>query len=126
MDTLPEVRCDVTVERIRAYAQLTQDFNPLHLDAAFAAGTPMGTVIAHGTMSINLIWQSLATAFGSQALQGAELDVQFVKPVRVNDSLCAGGQRTDGTPGVYVVWVRGAQGDDRIVGSVTLAALAML
>ena len=51
----------ITPTAIEAYAHLTQDFNPIHLDPEFAARTPMGSVIAHGTMSIGLMWQLIIT-----------------------------------------------------------------
>ncbi len=49
---------------IRRYAELTGDFNPIHVDPEFAATTPFGGVIAHGTMSLNLIWQAAAASLG--------------------------------------------------------------
>src|SRR5262245_28728661 len=120
MTDLPETSLAVSAELIRDYAELTQDFNPLHLDAAFAAATPMGGVIAPGTMSIHLLWRSVAAAFGAGALAHSTLDIRFVKPVRVGDTLRAGGRvREDGA---YDVWVRGADGDDRIVGQLRLDA----
>jgi 3-hydroxybutyryl-CoA dehydratase len=119
MQELPSSTLLVSADVIRAYAELTQDFNPLHLDPQFAAATPMGGVIAHGTLSINLVCQSLLQAFGPSALEGADFDLRFVKPVRIGESLVAGGTRDDDTPR-FTVWVRGPDGDDRIVGSVQL------
>jgi len=108
----------VDAETIRAYAELTDDFNPIHLDPAFAAATPMGGVIAHGTMSLCLLWQALFRSFGDRAFDGLDLDIRFVKPVRVGETLCAGGApSTDaGADGCYDVWVRGDDGSDRVVG----------
>lgn len=121
MQQLPTSTLVVTAEAIRQYAELTQDFNPLHLDAAFAAATPMGSVIAHGTMSINLILQSLAKAFGAASVANVDLDIRFVKPVRVSETLTAGGQREEGGDARrYTVWVRGPEGDDRLVGVASL------
>lgn len=112
----------VTAPVIAAYAELTQDFNPIHLDAAFAATTAMGGVIAHGTMSIGLIWQALHRSVAPEAFVDADLDIRFVKPVRLAETLVAGGARRAGEPGVYDVWVReAADGSDRLVGRMTLA-----
>jgi acyl dehydratase len=107
---------------IRAYAELTDDFNPIHLDPVFAAGTPMGGVIAHGTLSICLLWQSLFRSFGAGAFAALDLDIRFVKPVRIGETLTAGGQARPDEPGCYVVWVRGVDGADRVGGTVRLAA----
>lgn len=105
---------------IRAYGELTDDFNPIHIDPEFAAKTPMGGCIAHGTMSICLLWQSLFRTFGSQAPQRLELDVRFVKPVRVGETIEAGGELLAGEPAHYAIWVRGDDGVDRVTGTASL------
>jgi 3-hydroxybutyryl-CoA dehydratase len=107
---------------IRAYAELTQDFNPIHLDPAFAAATPMRGVIAHGTMSICLLWKALFRSFGAGAFHELELDIRFVRPVRVGETLTAGGRQSADDPRSYEVWVRAEDGEDRLAGSVRLAA----
>jgi 3-hydroxybutyryl-CoA dehydratase len=121
-DTLVPARMTVSAAAIAAYADLTQDFNPIHVDATFAATTAMGGVIAHGTMSIGLIWQSLQRSAGAEAFVDADLDIRFVKPVRLAETLVASGARRAHEPGVYDVWVRAVADDsDRLVGSLTLA-----
>jgi acyl dehydratase len=124
MQTLPESSLLITHEVIRAYAELTQDFNPLHLDAEFAAGTAMGGVIAHGTLSINLVWQSITAALGDRALEQAELDIRFVKPVRAGERLVASGTRDDADPNRFAVRVLGPDGTERLVGEVLLSGSA--
>ena len=105
---------------VRAYGELTNDFNPIHLDPDFAAKTPMGGCIAHGTMSLCLLWQSLFRTFAEHVSQRIELDVRFVKPVRVGEIIHAGGKLQPGEPGCYTVWVRGDDGADRIAGTARL------
>ncbi len=107
----------VAAESILAYGELTNDFNPLHVDAEFAARTPMGRQIAHGTMSLCLIFQCIQRNFGGQALADVELDVRFVKPVFIGDTVIAGGEASRERPGQWNVWVRGADGVDRIAGT---------
>lgn len=112
----------VTVSVIEAYAHLTQDFNPIHLDATFASQTPMGGVIAHGTLSIGLIWRALAQSLSADDLLKVRLDVRFVKPVRLQDALIGSGRQQAGNPQVYDVWVKGqADGVERIVGTASLS-----
>jgi 3-hydroxybutyryl-CoA dehydratase len=122
MDSLEPVTLQVDRDAILAYAEITGDFNPVHVDEAFAAGTAMGGIIAHGTLSLNLIWQSLAASFGAKALEGAALDIRFAKPVRIGDTVQAGGQRSDAEPRLYEVWVRNQDGIKVIEGSVRLKA----
>lgn len=115
-DALCEARLTVTAATIRAYAELTSDFNPIHLDAAFAATTPMGQPIAHGTMSLCLMWQCIGKSFRDDGLGDMQLDVRFVRPVYIGDELTAGGEPDRETPGQWKVWVRAQDGSDRIVG----------
>lgn len=120
MQDLPTSTLRVTAEVITTYAELTQDFNPLHLDPAFAATTPMKAVIAHGTLSINLIWQSVAAAFGETALECADLRIRFLRPVGIGETLVAGGSRSSESADRYDVWVRGSDDGDRLAGTVTI------
>lgn len=112
----------VDMESVRAYAELTDDYNPIHLDPAFAATTPMGGVIAHGTMSVCLLWQAIFRNFTPEELSAAELDVRFVKPVRLGETLEAGGQRNAEDPALYSVWVRADDGVERLAGTLRTAA----
>ena len=107
----------VTEAAIRAYAELTDDFNPIHLDAEFAAKTPMGRPIAHGTLSLCLLWQWVGLNFPAQTLGALHLDVRFVKPVYIGDQLSASGEPDVSTPGQWKVWVRAQDGADRVVGT---------
>jgi 3-hydroxybutyryl-CoA dehydratase len=122
LDTLTPVALKVDRQVILAYAQITGDFNPIHVDPEFAASTPLGGVIAHGTLSLNLIWQSLAASFGSEAMRGAAIDIRFTKPVRAGDTVEAGGRRSADAPGRFDVWVRNQDGVDVIEGTAVLSA----
>lgn len=105
---------------ILRYAEITGDFNPIHVDPEFAAKTPMGGPIAHGTLSLNLVWQSVAATFGAGALPGAALDIRFARPVREGERVEAGGRAQEGAPGAYDVWVRNAKDENVIEGSLVL------
>ncbi len=80
---------EVTEDRVRAFAELTGDFNPLHFDAAFAAGTRFGRLIAQGGITTGLLHAVVAmdlpgpgTVFLSQAWK-------FTAPVYVGDAITA-------------------------------------
>jgi acyl dehydratase len=108
---LTERRMQVDRAAIRRYADITQDYNPLHLDPEFAARTPMGGIIAHGTLSLSVLWQSVAATFGPERMVDVVMDIRFVRPVRENDWVVAGGTRATHA-NEYEVWVR-AEGGDR-------------
>lgn len=120
--TLQPVRLSVDMPAILAYAEITGDFNPLHVDPVFAAGTPMGGVIAHGTMSLNLVWQAISRTFGPELAARSAIDVRFARPVRVGDVVEAGGTESAERPGEFEVWVRNQEGVAVIEGSATLPA----
>jgi acyl dehydratase len=45
---------EITQERIDAFAQATEDFQWIHVDAERAAETPFGGTIAHGLLTLSL------------------------------------------------------------------------
>lgn len=107
----------VTEAAIHAYAELTDDFNPIHLDAQFAATTPMGRQIAHGTMSLCLLWQWVGLNFPARTLGELHLDARFVKPVHIGDRLVASGDPDPDVPGQWRIRVRAQDGADRVIGT---------
>lgn len=118
------VRVSRIIDRpaIRLYGEVTDDFNPIHVDPEFAASTPMRGIIAHGMLSLNLIWQSLRGTYGPAAAEDAQLEVRFVRPVRENDTVSAVGRIKDGEAGVYDVVVENQNGEPVITGTLTLGA----
>ena len=112
------VTFDVDQDKINLYADITDDYNPLHVDPEFAATTRMGGVIAHGTMSLALIWQMLRLNFGAERCGEAEINVRFVRPVRVGDHLVATG--TIKPDGLAEVWIANQNGEKVIEGTATL------
>jgi 3-hydroxybutyryl-CoA dehydratase len=115
--TLVAVAVTVDMPAILAYAEITGDFNPLHVDPAFAATTAMGQPIAHGTLSMNLIWQSLAATVGNDRAARSSIDIRFARPVFAGDRVEAGGHVNDDDPERYTVWVRRQDGTNVIEGS---------
>lgn len=71
-------------DEVAGYAELAQDFNPIHLDPKFAAGTPFGRPIVHGTRTLAELWPHLER-LGDGPLAGASVAFRFVKPVFVGD-----------------------------------------
>lgn len=118
--TLNPVRLTATPQVIAAYGELTNDANPIHIDPDFARGTPMGRCIAHGTLSIALLWQALFRTVRLEAGECVELDVCFIRPVFVGETIEAGGNLQDSDSRCYTVWIRGSDGLERVVGTARL------
>lgn len=111
---LTPVRLKVTRDLIREYATISDDFNPIHVDPDYAAASPMRGIIAHGTLSLNMIWHAIERTFGKDGAGCVITDVRFRAPVRENDTLDAGGDVLES--GRVNVWVRNQNGDNVIEG----------
>jgi acyl dehydratase len=87
----------ITERDLLLTAEITGDHDPLHVDAAYAATTPYGRRIAHGTLVLGLL-SACASAIAQRAIaNGAEGTpaslgydrVRFLKPVFIGDRLTA-------------------------------------
>ena len=77
---------EINQERINAFADITEDWQYIHIDPERAAATPFGTTIAHGFLTLSML-----SALGQNALpqlEGAVMGVnygfdkvRFVSPV---------------------------------------------
>lgn len=68
---------------IDAWAELSGDRNPLHVDPEYAAGTPFGGTIAHGHLSLAWMSEAAVSWWGPEWLRGGKLmGVRFTSPVR--------------------------------------------
>lgn len=90
--SLPEVRKVIRQENINLYAKASRDFNPIHLDEAFAKKTPLGGTVAHGMLILAYVSQMMAVAFGLDWLASGRLNVRFKAPARPGDTLTVSGK----------------------------------
>jgi len=88
---LPSLSKSLTQDKIDAYARASGDFNPIHVDAAFAAATPFGGTIAHGMLLMAYLSEMLTAAFGRAWLSGGRLKVRFKGVARPGDTLTVRG-----------------------------------
>ena len=77
----------VTDELIRAFAELSGDFNPIHLDEEFAASTRFGQRIAHGMLSGAFISAVLGFEFRERKIVYLQQKMRFVAPVFIGDTV---------------------------------------
>jgi|SRR5947209_4035019 len=79
----------ITDDDIRAFADLTGDHNPVHLDDDYAARTRFGRRIAHGMLSASLISALLANKLPGRGTVYLSQTLQFVAPVYPGDTVTA-------------------------------------
>ena len=91
-DRLPKVEKGVTQEDIERYARASGDFNPIHTDADFAAGSQFGTRIAHGMMVAAAISEMMTSAFGDAWLNTGRMKIRFRSPVYPGDRITTVGR----------------------------------
>jgi acyl dehydratase len=68
-------------------ARLIGDYNPLHVDEAFAARSRFGGRILHGVITSALIGAELGMVFHGTAVAYLEHHARFLAPVRIGDEL---------------------------------------
>ena len=125
-DTLPTVEKSVTQERIRAYAEASGDFNPIHIDQEFAATSRFGGIIAHGMMVAASISEMMSMAFHETWAENGRLKLRFRAPVRMGDSVTASGsvkrvrESSEGREIVCAVRVERQTGEAAITGDATV------
>jgi 3-hydroxybutyryl-CoA dehydratase len=93
-DALPALTKTVTQDQISAYADAARDWNPIHVDAAFATTTQFGTRIAHGMLGLGFISQMMSTAFPETWAPGGSLKVRFKAPVFPGETVNTYGEIT--------------------------------
>lgn len=79
----------VSDDDIKAFADLTGDHNPVHLDDEFAAKSRFGRRIAHGMLSASLISALLANKLPGEGTVYLSQTLQFIAPVYPGDTVTA-------------------------------------
>ena len=88
MTDFPTVSEPVTQESIDAYAEISGDFNPLHVDPAAAAASEFGGIIAHGPIALHAFLRAATEWLGTDALPaGSEVKVTYRAPTRPGDEV---------------------------------------
>jgi 3-hydroxybutyryl-CoA dehydratase len=79
----------ITDADIRAFAELSGDRNPIHLDDEYAATTRFGRRIAHGMLAASLISTVLGTELPGTGTVYLSQNSRFVAPVYPGDTVTA-------------------------------------
>lgn len=90
--TLPQITKHVTQEQVSAYAHASGDFNPIHLDAAFAKSTQFGSRIAHGMLILAFVSEMMSTEFPDSWPSSGTLKVRFRAPVYPGETVTTFGE----------------------------------
>lgn len=79
----------VTDELVRKFADVSGDYNPIHLDEEFAKNTRFGRRIAHGMLSGAFISAVLGYEFKERKVVYLSQTLKFTAPVFIGDTVKA-------------------------------------
>ena len=106
----------VTEADISAFAGLSGDFNPVHMNEEFALGTMFKGRIAHGMLSAGFISTVLGTKLPGPGCVYVSQSLKFKAPVRIGDTVTAKVEVEAKTPEKrYVTFRTTCSVKDRIV-----------
>ncbi len=79
----------LTAEHVRTFAEMTGDYNPLHFDEDFAAGTPFGKLVVQGGLTTGLLHALVAMDMPGPGTVFLSQDWKFTAPVFIDDTITA-------------------------------------
>lgn len=84
-----EITRVVDEEAIQRFAEVSGDFNPLHMDEAYASRTPFRGRIAHGALVASYISCVLGNHLPGPGAIFAGMNMRFERPVRIGETVKA-------------------------------------
>lgn len=79
----------LTDRHVKDYADLTGDYNPLHFDEEFAAGTTFGRLVVQGGLTTGLLHALVAMDMPGAGTVFLNQNWQFTAPVFIGDTITA-------------------------------------
>ena len=79
----------VTEQDVIDFARVSGDHNPLHMDEEYAKTTQFKGRIAHGALTASYVSAILGNDLPGPGAVFMELNLQFVRPVRIGDTVTA-------------------------------------
>src|SRR5476649_1967514 len=77
----------VTAQDVEAFARVSGDDNPVHLDEAYAASTRFKKRIAHGMLTASYISALLGSRFPGRGTIYLKQELAFLRPVYLGDTI---------------------------------------
>jgi acyl dehydratase len=79
----------LTAAHVATFAQLTGDYNPLHFDEPFAAGTKFGRLVVQGGLTTGLLHALVAMDMPGPGTVFLSQNWKFTAPVYIDDTITA-------------------------------------
>ena len=82
-------RLTLTADHVRKYSEISGDYNPLHYDEAFAAGTKFGKLVVQGGLTTGLLHALVAMDLPGPGTVFLSQNWKFTAPVFIGDTITA-------------------------------------
>lgn len=82
-----EITRKISARDVQAFADLTGDDNPLHMDDSFSAKTPFKKRVVHGMLSASYISTLIGTKLPGPGGLWVSQTLNFLMPVRIGDTI---------------------------------------
>lgn len=79
----------LTTAHVRAFAEISGDYNPLHFDEAFAARTKFGRLVVQGGLTTGLLHALVAMDLPGPGTVFLSQNWKFTAPVYIGDTITA-------------------------------------
>lgn len=79
----------LTTAHVRAFAEISGDYNPLHFDEAFAARTKFGRLVVQGGLTTGLLHALVAMDMPGPGTVFLSQNWKFTAPVYIGDTITA-------------------------------------
>lgn len=99
-------RLTLTAGHVRAYAEMSGDYNPLHFDEGFASRTKFGRLVVQGGLTTGLLHALVAMDMPGPGTVFLSQDWKFTAPVYIGDTIIAEAEVLSVHPSKPVVELR--------------------
>jgi acyl dehydratase len=79
----------LTADHVKAYAEITGDYNPLHFDAEFTSKTRFGKLVVQGGLTTGLLHALVAMELPGPGTVFLSQNWNFTAPVFIGDTITA-------------------------------------
>lgn len=112
----------LTQQDFDAFARLSGDHNPIHVNPEFAAGTDFGRTVAHGMLLFSLLRGELMGRFPDYTLKQQSL--MFPAPAFADETLTLKLRPTQDNPAMVSATITRADGETVLQGDCRLQVIA--
>lgn len=77
----------ITMDDVRAFAEVSGDDNPIHVDEAAAAASRFGRPVIHGVFLLAVASKVLGRDFPGDGSIAVSLEARFLRPVPVGETV---------------------------------------